>query len=215
MLVIGTREVQARDYHNVELQVKISCDLVSRIAAGDPVAETELVERYSTGVRLMLLKRTGSRQLSHDICQEAMIVTIKKLRDGKLRKPESLSAFIRQTAVYLCIDYYRKEKRYIRQEDGIISHHASHNDKKAQAIDSLQAGALLEELLDQLSVDRDREILRRFYLFDEDKETICRDLALSSVHFDRVLYRAKHRMRELIKQRRELKSLLFGSLLDD
>ena len=199
----------------MELQVKISCDLVSRIVAGDSVAETELVERYSTGIRLMLLKKTGSRQLSHDVCQEAMIVTLKKLRAGDLRKPESLPAFIRQTAVYLCIDHFRKEKRYIHQEDGIISLQAPHNDKKAQAIDSQQAGVLLEELLDQLSVDRDREILRRFYLYDEDKEFLCRDLGLSSAHFDRVLYRAKQRMRELIKQRNELKSLLFGSLLDD
>lgn len=199
----------------MELQVKISTDLVSRIAAGDPVAETELVERYSTGVRLMLLKKTCNRQLSQDICQEAMIITIKKLRDGKLRKPESLPAFIRQTAVYLCIDHYRKEKRYIRQEDGIISRRTPHNDRKAHVIDNQQASALLEELLDQLSVDRDREILRRFYLHDEDKEAICGDLDLSPVHFDRVLYRAKQRMRELIKQRSELKELLFGSLFDD
>lgn len=199
----------------MDLQAKTSCDLVSRIQAGDPAAEAELVEHYSTSIRLMLLKKTGSRQLSHDICQEAMIVTLKKLRADSLRVPESLPAFIRQTAIYLCIDYYRKEKRYIRQEDGIISHQTTHNDEKARAIDNQQAGALLEDLLGQLSVDRDREILRRFYLDDEDKAVICRDLGLSHVHFDRVLYRAKKRMRELIKQRSELKSLLFGSLLDD
>lgn len=199
----------------MKLQAQTACDLVSRILAGDLVAETEMVERYSTGVRLLLLKKTGSQQLSNDICQEVMIVTLTRLRAGGLRKPASLPAFIRQTAVYLCIDHFRKEKRYICQEDGIIALHASHSDKKAQAIDNQQACILLDELLDQLSVKRDREILRRFYLYDHDKENICRDLGLSTVHFDRVLYRAKKRMRELIKQRSELKSLLFGSLLDD
>jgi RNA polymerase sigma-70 factor (ECF subfamily) len=199
----------------VKTQVNTACDLACRITSGDSAAETELIEQYSAGVRLMLLKRTGKRQLSNDICQEVMIVTLKKLRAGSLRKPESLPAFIRQTAVYLCIEHFRKEKRYVYQEDGIISLHAPHNDRKAQTIDNQQAGALLEELLDQLSVKRDREILRRFYLLDEDKADICRDLGLSPVHFDRVLYRAKQRMRELIKQRSELKSLFFGSLLDD
>ena len=199
----------------MNVQVATARDLVSRIVAGDPVAETELVEQYSTGIRLMLLKRTGSRQLSKDICQDVMIVTLKKLRADGLRKPASLPAFIRQTAVYLSIDHFRKEKRYIHQEDGIIAVHTPHNDKKAKTIDHQQAGTLLEELLDQLSVERDREILRRFYLRDEDKAAICRDLGLSSTHFDRVLYRAKQRMRVLIRQRSELKSLLFGSLLDD
>lgn len=199
----------------MELQVKTTNNLVSRIVAGDQVAETELVERYAIGIRSMLLKKTGSRQLSHDICQDAMIVTLKKLRAGNLRKPESLRAFIWQTASYLCIDYYRKEKRYVRQESGIISRHAPHIDRKAQAIDNQHACVLLEELLEQLSIDRDREILRRFYLNDEDKGSICRDLGLSCVHFDRVLYRARQRMRVLIRQRSEFKALLFESLLDD
>jgi hypothetical protein len=38
---------------------------------------------------------------------------------------------------------------------------------------------------------------------------------LSPTHFDRVLYRAKQRMRELIDRHEELKALLFGGLLDD
>lgn len=199
----------------MNIQVETACDLVSRIMAGDVIAESEFVEQYSTGIRLMLLKRTGNQQLSNDICQEALIVTLKKLRVGGLHKPESLSAFIRKTAVYLSIDHFRKEKRYIYLKDGIISLQIPHYDKKAKTIDNQLAGTLLEDLLDQLSVERDRDILWRFYLHDEDKATICRDLDLSSTHFDRVLYRAKQRMRELIKQRGELKSLLFGSLLDD
>ena len=171
----------------MKLQANTACNLVNRIVAGDPVAETELVEQYTTGMRHMLLKRTGSRQASNDICQEVMIATLKKLRAGGLHKPASLSAFIRQTAVYLSIVHFRKEKRYIHQDDGIISLHTAHYDRKAKAIDQQQAGSLLEELLDQLSVERDREILRRFYLRDEDKTVICRDLGLSPTHFDRVL----------------------------
>lgn len=73
---------------------------------------------------------------------------------------------------------------------------------------------LLLEVLDQLSIPRDRELLRRFYLQDEDKEAICSDLGLSAQHFDRVLYRARQRMRDLIEEQKGLRSLLFGGLLD-
>ena len=51
-----------------------------------------------------------------------------------------------------------------------------------------------------VSSDRDREILFRFYLAEDDKERICRDLGLTAVHFNRVLFRARERFRELYRK---------------
>ena len=189
-------------------------ELVGRIEIGDKSAECELIERYVHSIKLILLKRTGSVQLANDLCQDTFIIALRKLRASELRKPQSLSAFIRQIAVNNCIDHFRREKRYIRQDDGIISLHQSHRDNKARGIDSQTTRAGIETALDQLAMSRDREILRRFYLVDEDKARICSALDLSSTHFDRVLYRAKQRMRELINQQKGLKSLLFGGLFD-
>lgn len=187
-------------------------ELVGRIEIGDGIAESELIERYMYSIKLILLSRTGSVQLANDLCQDTFIVTLRKLRAGELRKPKSLSAFIRQTAVNICIDHFRKEKRYIQQDNGTISLHQSHRDNKSKGIDSQTTRAVLETALDQLVMSRDREILRRFYLADEDKTRICSALELSATHFDRVLYRAKQRMRELINQQKGLKASLFGGL---
>lgn len=189
-----------------------ACELVGRIETGDGFAETELVEQFGPTIRPILIKRTGSVQLANDLCQDTFIVTLRKLRAGELRKPQSLSAFIRQTAVNICTDHYRKERRYIHQDDRAISCHHSHRDNKAKGIDSETTRAGLEAVLDQLTMSRDREILRRFYLADQDKKRICCDLRLSAAHFDRVLYRARQRMRVLINQQRGLKSLLFGGM---
>src|SRR6185436_5403273 len=46
---------------------------------------------------------------------------------------------------------------------------------------------------------RDREILVRFYLQEEEKEAICRDLALAPDQFDKVLHRARARLKELLE----------------
>lgn len=189
-------------------------ELATRIHSGDSAAETELVERYTRGVRLMLMKRTGDAFLARDCCNEALMLVLQKLRSGEIDKPESLPAFIRQTAVNISIQYFRKEKRYIGQESGRIELLAAHRDRKDQELDSQKIRGVLENALDQLAVPRDREILRRFYLRDEDKEQICTALELSAVHFDRVLYRAKKRMKELINQQTKLKSILFGALFD-
>jgi hypothetical protein len=56
-------------------------------------------------------------------------------------------------------------------------------------------------MLEQMPVARDREVLIRFYLDDEDREQICRELQLSEEHFNRVIFRARNRFRELIEHR--------------
>ncbi len=50
--------------------------------------------------------------------------------------------------------------------------------------------------------DRDRQILYRFYIAEEDKERICADLDLSSLHFNRVLFRARQRFKDLLESSR-------------
>lgn len=199
----------------MEAQAEIAKQLVERIREGDTVAESELVERYSTGIKLILLKRTGSQHLAMDLCQDTFIIALQKLRAGQIRKPGSLVAFLRQTAVNLSIEHYRKEKRYIHQEGGIISLQTAPRDRKAERIDHQHARTLLKGVIQQLGQERDRDILHRFYLLDQDKTRICKLLELSAAHFDRVLYRAKKRMCEMIEQQPELRTLLYGTLTDD
>jgi RNA polymerase sigma-70 factor (ECF subfamily) len=189
-------------------------ELAVRIETGDASAEAELVEAYALCIRRILLKRTGNSQLANDLCQDTFVVTLKKLRAGELKKPRSLTAFIRQIAVNISIDHYRREKRYILQDHGAISRLYFHRDHKARGIDRRAIRLVLEKALEQMAVTRDREILRRFYLADEDKTSICSDLELTATHFDRVLYRARHRMRDLIRQKKGLRAILTGSLFD-
>jgi len=68
------------------------------------------------------------------------------------------------------------------------------------ALDRIAAGEQarrVRQVLEELGTERDREILRRFYLSSEDKEEICKDWGLSSLQFNRVLCRARERYREL------------------
>jgi RNA polymerase sigma-70 factor (ECF subfamily) len=46
-------------------------------------------------------------------------------------------------------------------------------------------------MLDEMPAARDRELLLRFYLNDEEKEQICQELHLSHEHFNRVIFRAQ------------------------
>jgi RNA polymerase sigma-70 factor (ECF subfamily) len=48
---------------------------------------------------------------------------------------------------------------------------------------------------------RDREILVRVYLHDQDKEVVCRELGISEDHYKRVLHRARERFATLLQRR--------------
>ena len=56
-------------------------------------------------------------------------------------------------------------------------------------------------MLEELPTERDRQMLTRFYLDGIDKQQLCRDLGLSPKHFDRVLMRARSRLRTIIERR--------------
>ena len=56
---------------------------------------------------------------------------------------------------------------------------------------------IARKVLEELDSDRDRQILFRFYVADDSKAQICADLGLSSLHFNRVLFRARERYRAL------------------
>jgi DNA-directed RNA polymerase specialized sigma24 family protein len=61
--------------------------------------------------------------------------------------------------------------------------------------------ALVRQVLQELGNERDRQILLRFYLAEDDKERIAGDLGLSGLQFNRVLHRARQRYKELLVER--------------
>jgi RNA polymerase sigma-70 factor (ECF subfamily) len=55
-------------------------------------------------------------------------------------------------------------------------------------------------VIGELPTARDRQLILRFYLGEEDKARLCADLGIESVHFKRVLFRARQRFKELLER---------------
>ena len=190
-------------------QVLKPANLVERIQDGDTSAETEFIVRYSRSLFLLLLKRTaGDRFAADECCQEAFIIALRKMRSGEIREPEKIGAFLRQTALFVLVGFYRKQSRFVPLDQ---SNSNAVPDSSKSIVDSInhdQIRATLTELIHTLPKTRDREILNRYYLLEEDKQDICKRLNLTAVHFDRVLYRAKKRVRAKLKSQSSTWSVL-------
>lgn len=189
-----------------------SVDLANRIRAGDQQAECEFAEKFSSSVLLTLLRHTRDPEIARDCCQKTLLIALSKMRAGEILKPQSLAAFLRCTAANVLITHFRTEKRYANLGDGVFRLRGEPAEAVVRDLDSETVTRLLNSMLDELPMARDREILRRFYLQEEDKQSICADLELKPAHFDRVLYRARKRVRRILLNHEDVKAILFKSL---
>lgn len=190
----------------------LSASLVSKIQNGDQKAEAEFVAAYSSNLMLMLLQKTQDPDLARDCSQKTMLIALDKMRAGDILKPESIYAFLRSTAANVVITHHRTEERYTNLGNRVFELQNGEADAAIHEINSDTIKCLLKKLLAQLPIRRDRDILTRFYLREEDKVSLCRDFAIKSEHFDRVLYRAKQRVRLILEDQEGVRAMLHDCL---
>ncbi len=182
-------------------------DLVRRIRSGDPLAEEELIARFGEGLTFLLRRWTRGHSDAEDLYQETFRLALEKVRRGEVRDPERLAGFLRSLARNLSIEHYRKVARRGSREEEI--------ETAAEVTDTGDTGQLgqllrkekvnlVRRLLEELGSERDRQILFRFYIAEEDKESIRSDLGLTAPEFNLVLFRARRRYRDLYERHAHL-----------
>jgi RNA polymerase sigma-70 factor, ECF subfamily len=173
-------------------------DLVKRIIGGDAFAEEELVHRYKEGVSIIIGRIVQSRSATEDLSQETFLKALEKIRHGEVRQPDRLSGFICAIARNIAIEYVRRGRRLINQEE--IGKAEEISDPAPSQLDQLcrqERCEVVRQVLSELKVKRDRDVLFRYYIAEEDKDQICRDLGLTTGQFSRIIFRALNRYKEL------------------
>jgi RNA polymerase sigma-70 factor, ECF subfamily len=82
-------------------------DLTDRVRQGDPSAEEELGVHFHPRIVAMAVVRLRDPEAARDIAQEALLAVLVALREGKLREPEKLAAFVSGTARNLVNNHFR------------------------------------------------------------------------------------------------------------
>lgn len=170
--------------------------MVSRIRRGDKRAEAEFCRRYYGPVLRLLRRYTRDAARAEDITHEVLIKVLVRLRISGIDRPECLDRFVLQTAKFSWLGW-------LRQSDNQVELHESMEEKvelqddTERALVSQERRDIMALLIDSLRVPRDRELLYRCYLCDESKQSICDALRLTATHFDRVISRARKRLRRL------------------
>jgi len=167
----------------------------------DPVSHLATVYRDYPGLRALILRRVRDPEVAADILQDAAVTTLEKLRSGEIAHPENLGGYLYRVALNHLRNHRRKDRSALSSSDALDELPASEHHPDWENVRKRQWAAAARRMLEELPVARDREVLVRFYLDDEDREKICRELRLSEEHFNRVIFRARNRFRELVEHR--------------
>ena len=171
--------------------------LAQRIRAGDRSAEAELVETFGRGIRVILRHIVREPALVDDLHQDTFRIGLERIRAGALRDAAQLGGFLAGLARNLAIEHYRKARRSVPEDDGALDRMESPAPSASDRLEREEDAKRVARVLEALPTDRDRAVLRRFYLGQEDKDVLCTELGVDRLQFNRILHRARERFRAL------------------
>jgi RNA polymerase sigma factor (sigma-70 family) len=180
--------------------------IVLEALTGDRRAESHMLQALRPGVLAVLRYGAFHRWVdAEDLTQETLHIVVERVRARTIDDPRKVFAFAAATARNLALNAARKVLRQQTVVDSELIDELAQNLEMEQNdlsdADDRQLAEAVLSLLDELPTERDRQLLVRFYLEGVDKRQLCRELGLSPKHFDRVLMRARSRLRTIIERR--------------
>jgi RNA polymerase sigma factor (sigma-70 family) len=157
-----------------------------------------LVRLYKNGIAIIIGRIVHNESATEDLSQETFRIALEKIRDGDVREPERLSGFICGVARNIAIEYVRRMRRLVNQEEvGNAEQIPDPHPDQFEQLWRKERAEIVRQVLNEMKVQRDSDVIFRFFIADEDGDTICADLGLTKRQFSLILYRALRRYREL------------------
>ena len=150
-------------------------ELAVGVAEGDALAESALYEKYAERVFFLALSERYSREDAEDIRAETFLRVLQALREGKLRKPNSLASFI----VGIALNVMREHRRQRAGTDALTE-----REDEIPGGESPEAAFLDKEAAQSIAAmaarlkPRERQFLRMYYYEELPKEEIARALGI-------------------------------------
>jgi RNA polymerase sigma-70 factor, ECF subfamily len=148
----------------------------------------------------LLQRKLLNRELAADLLNEAIVIALEHLRSGRLGESERIAGYVFRITMNLLRNYQRNmnNRRDLRATiDSLPSlTHASEVNLDQQRIKEL-----VRRVIESLGTARERDIVRRYYLDEETKESICTTLGVSPQNFDKIVFRARQRLKAVLESR--------------
>src|SRR3984885_13761031 len=163
--------------------------------------QNQLYLRYRRPLLQVFLHRRIARDAAEDLLQRTFLQAIKKIRTEGLDDPGNLGGYLYRTACKLATAYWRGELSRRHDNDReLLSNLKDEALSLEERLDHEQLAKWVRELLVHLPVQRDREVLERYYLHEEPRTVIRESLQLTDMQFNQVLWRARQRFGDILRR---------------
>ena len=169
---------------------------VERLQAGDFRTQEHFVAYFTELIQLKLRSRLNSLQAIEDVRQETFTRVFAALRDGKIRQPDRLGAFVNSICNNILLEHYRGSSRDDSLDDDEQPEIPATNVDVLGAIANKQMAEKIREILDEMP-ERDRRLLREVFLEERDKDAVCSDFGVDREYLRVLLHRAKQAFKSL------------------
>jgi RNA polymerase sigma-70 factor, ECF subfamily len=176
-------------------------ELVDKIIENDPDGLEELYLVFSRGVRFYLCRQLGPQDLD-DRVHDTFLVVAQAIQRGELREPDRLMGYVRtivrrQVAAQIEDNVLSRRQQFDLDWGLAVRDTGSNPEQAAIRQENHQIAARVLRSI----APRDREILIRFYLWEQTADQICTEMSLTDTQFRLLKSRAKARFGKLGKRK--------------
>ena len=160
-------------------------------------AENHLLSYFAPAVRSKLRARLRSPELVEDAFQETFLRVFAYFRANKtLDNPSRLDSFVHSVCHNVALEVLRAATRQDQYPENCAEPKDAGLDPERQAA-SRECRELVRRHVTELP-HRDRELLRRIFLEEEDKDLVCKDMSISRDYLRLLLHRARQRLKTAV-----------------
>jgi len=166
---------------------------VSRGGAAAAEAEAELCRRLGPRIRLYGLRHLRDGAAADDLVQEALVLTLERLRAGRVREPDRLASFV----LGACRLLVRNLRRGVRRREGLLDRFAAVFPTRSEIDLTALDRDRLRECLQRLA-ERERTVLVLTFYTEQGAAEIALALGMSGANVRTIRHRAFGRLRDCV-----------------
>jgi RNA polymerase sigma-70 factor (ECF subfamily) len=173
---------------------------VARLAARDSETERHFAAYFTPLLTAKLRSRLYSREAVEDARQETLMRVLANIRrDGGLRNPERLGAYVNAVCGRVILEIWHRLKRDGQPDSEPPDQPDWRPDPESQFV-SGERRRLVLSVLEELNT-KDRDLLRAAFIEERDKSAICEEFGVDGDYLRVLLHRARGRFKSLLLRR--------------
>ena len=161
--------------------------------APDSAAESELYRRLAPRVRLYGLRHLRDRHGAADLVQSVLLMTLERLRAGRIREPERIASFVLGSCRMTVLEMRRGSRRREALLETFGDVAATFESSELELLD----GNRLARCLEALS-ERERSVVVLTFFADRNADDVGAELSISSGNVRVIRHRALSRLRACV-----------------